>query len=115
MAEEKLLTVRDVSLILGITEKEVIDLTENGVIPAYKVGGVYLRFKRDQIEEFKKSFKPTPHKNISSGSATWSSRDFKSEKYSFRDKISDFFYFNDFYILSIVIILLVLVLIFQRY
>ena len=55
MAEEKLLTIREVSLYLGISEKEVIELAESQTIPAYRVGGVYLRFKRQQIEEFKRN------------------------------------------------------------
>lgn len=103
MAEEKLLTIREVSLILAISEKEVMDLAESGKIPAYKVGGVYLRFKREQIEEFKKSLKPLTHKPMF------------QEKYSFKDRLIDFFYFNDFYILAILIILLILIFIFQRY
>jgi len=115
MAEERLLTVRDVSLILGISEKEVIDLTEKNVIPAYKVGGVYLRFKREQIEEFKKTFKPSNYQIASSTGASWASRDFRPKNYSLKDRISDFLYFNDFYILSLLIISLLLVLIFQKY
>ena len=55
MAEEKLLTVREVSALLEISEKDVLDLAESGALPAYKVGGVYLRFKPSQVEEFKKS------------------------------------------------------------
>ena len=47
MADEKLLTVREVSVLLRISEKEVMDLAETGLIPAYKVGGVYVRFKKD--------------------------------------------------------------------
>ncbi len=101
MVEEKLLTVRDVSLILGISEKEVIDLAQSYKLPAYKVGGVYLRFKREQIEEFKKSLKPLEHKTNTSA------------KYSFQERLSDFFYLNDFYILSALIILLILLIIFR--
>lgn len=115
MAEEKLLTVRDVSLILGISEKEVIDLTEKKLIPAYKVGGIYLRFKREQIEEFRKSFKPSSYRIVPSSTDSWASRNFRSEKYSAKDRLSDFFYFNDFYILSLLIVLLLLVLILQKY
>ena len=102
---ERLLTVRDVSLILGISEKEVTDLVDSKRLEAYKVGGVYLRFKEEQITAFRKSFKPAPHKNKSA----------VSHKYSLKDKVSDFFYFNDFYILSALIILLILVIIFQGY
>lgn len=101
MAEEKLLTIRDVSSILGISEKEVIDLAESGKIPAYKIGGVYLRFKREQIEAFRKKINPAVHKSESKG--------------SFKDRLSDFLYFNDFYILSILIILFILFIIFRGY
>lgn len=103
MAEEKLLTVREVSLILGISEKEVIDMVEEGLIPAYKVGGVYLRFKREQVEQARKIMKPALMKER------------EADKYSFRDRVSDFFYFNDFYIFSAVIILVILVVIFRGF
>ena len=52
MAEEKLLTVREVAAFLGISEKDVLDLAQSSQIPAYKVGGVYLRFKKEQVEEY---------------------------------------------------------------
>jgi excisionase family DNA binding protein len=105
MSEEKLLTVRDVSLILGISEKEVLNLAESGAIPAYKIGGLYLRFKKEQIENYKKSIKYSsskPKTDTSSG-------------YPLRDKLSDFFYFNDFYILTVLIIILLLIIILRGY
>lgn len=101
MADEKLLTVRDVASILGISEKEVLDLAESGKIPAYKVGGVYLRFKREQVESFIKSSKPLAHKVDA------------PQKYPLRERISDFFYFNDFYIFAVLIVLLILFIIFR--
>lgn len=101
MVEEKLLTVRDVSLILGLSEKEVIDLVEAGLLPAYKVGGVYLRFKRQQIEEYRKQGYLLPLQ--------------PKQKINLRDRIRDFFYFNDFYILSILVILLLLIVILRGY
>jgi excisionase family DNA binding protein len=98
MGEEKLLTVRDVSIILGLSENQVLELAEDGSIPAYKVGGVYLRFKREQIDEFRKKTRTTlahPH------------------KYSLFEKTSDFFYYNDFYILSALIVILMIYIIFR--
>lgn len=104
MADEKLLNIRDVSTILGISEKEVIDLAETGQIPAYKIGGVYLRFKRQQIEEYRKRLGlPAVKKNL------------VSHNYLFKDKLNDFLYFNDFYILSAIIIILIIFIIFQGY
>ncbi len=118
MVEEKLLTVRDVSLILGISEKEVVDLVESHKLVAYKVGGLYLRFKKEHIEEFRKSFKPLSNKTKILEKYAFTPLD-KSNKSNedyltgFKDRVSDFFYFNDFYILSILIILLILIIIFQ--
>lgn len=103
MADEKLLNIRDVAAILGISEKEVIDLAESGQIPAYKIGGVYLRFKRQQIEEYRKRLGLTLKRNLT------------SHNYLFKDKLNDFLYFNDFYILSAIIILLIIFIIFQGY
>jgi len=101
MAEEKLLTIRDAALLLGISEKEVMDLAENGKLPAYKIGGVYLRFKRTQLEEFKKTLVTVTHHTGA------------PQKYTLKDQLSDFLYFNDFYILSFLLILLILFLIFR--
>jgi excisionase family DNA binding protein len=86
---EKLLTIREVSSLLNLTEKQVIDLAESGTVPAYKVGGVYLRFKREQIEEYRRQHKSghTPPRQ------------------SFGEAAADFFYFNDFYIASALVIL----------
>lgn len=99
MSEEKLLTVREVSHILNLTEKDVIDLAENGTIPAYKVGGVYLRFKRGQVDEYRKKSPPGPRGAIL--------------KTTFKERLFDFFYYNDFYILSLLLIILMLFIIFK--
>ncbi len=104
---KNLITIRDVSIMLGITEKEVVDLAESGAIPAYKIAGVYLRFKREQIEEFKKSFKPSAGLSRK-GRPSFG---FSSRDYPLKDRVSDFFYFNDFYILAAIFVLLALVFI----
>ncbi|MCX5707012.1 MAG: helix-turn-helix domain-containing protein [Candidatus Omnitrophica bacterium] len=103
MAEEKLLTVREVSLLLSISEKEVMDLAESSAIPAYKVGGVFLRFKKEQVIAYLKK----------SAHAQTVKKAHPEQEYSGREKISDFFYFNDFYILAGLLIILLLVIILQ--
>ncbi len=103
MREEKLLTIREVSLICNISEKEVIELAENQVIPAYRIGGVYLRFKRQQIEEYKRKIKSPVNKNNT------------LERSSLKDKVFDFIYFNDFYILSVFIVIVIVIILFQGY
>lgn len=87
---------------LGVSEKDVMDLAENGTIPAYKIGGVYLRFKREQVEEFRKT----------SAGAIRSPK--APAHYPFKERVSDFFYFNDFYIFVTLIIVILLIIIFRR-
>ena len=98
MGQDKLLTIRDVAKELGITEQEVVDLAEEGKIPAYKIGGVYLRFKTNHIQEAKQKILKPVKKKIEGNLA---------------ERLQDFFYFNDFYILTLLIIILMLILIFR--
>ncbi len=99
MKSEKLLTVREVSALLGLSEREIIDLAESGKIPAYKIAGVYLRFKAEQIDEVRRVLLP----KIKPAD--------KKEPYSFKDRCLDFIYFNDFYIVSLAVIVAILVVI----
>jgi excisionase family DNA binding protein len=99
--QEKLLTIRDVAILLGISEKEVMDLAESGTIPAYKIGGVYLRFRREQVEAFRKKKAGT----LSAPRAP--------APYPLNERVSDFFYFNDYYILVTLIVIILLVIIFH--
>lgn len=91
---EKLLTTREVSKILDISEKDVIELTEANKIPHFKVAGEFLRFKKEDIialkREIQKKF------NI------------QKEQASLSERIKDFIYFNDFYIVSSIIIAVLL-------
>jgi excisionase family DNA binding protein len=101
MIEEKMLTVRDVSIMLGISEKDVLELAETGMIPGYKVGGVYLRFKKEQVEQYKKNHAHL-HAKVS-----------KTEPAGIKSRIQDFFYFNDFYIFAAIFIIILGYLLFQ--
>jgi excisionase family DNA binding protein len=95
MTEEKMLTVRDVAILLGVSEKDVLDLTENGRLPGYKVGGVYLRFKKEQVEQYKKEQHGLSSKTV---------KEEKTE--TLTGRISDFFYFNDFYLFALFLVVL---------
>ena len=96
---EKLLTVRETAEILGVSEKQVIDLVNEGKIPAYKIAGEFLRFQKDQIEKLKNNYQTSQ---------------LPEESYSLKEKIADFLYFYDFYIISILIIFSLLLLVFYR-
>ena len=100
MGEQNLLTIRDVALYLNVSEREVMDLAEQGKIPAYKIAGVYLRFRKEQVESYKNTLGPgnsSPTRDL----------------YPFKDKVFDFLYYNDFYIFSTLIVLFLLLFIFR--
>ena len=97
---EKLLTVREVSNILNLSEKDVIELANANLIPHFKIDGTFLRFKRSDILKIKEEINKKYN--------------FQSKKQNKIEKIKDFFYFNDFYIFSTLIILLLLWIIFKN-
>lgn len=87
---EKLYTVREAAHFLEVTERDIIDLSEKGLIPAYKVGGVYLRFRKDHLLSIKGKVKSSTQGELAT--------------YDLRDRLSDFFYYNDFYLFSFLVI-----------
>ncbi len=90
----KLFTIREAANYLNLTEKEVIDLSDSGDIPAYKVGGVYLRFKKEQLDQIKHKIKPN--------------QSLVSIEGTLFERTKDFIYHNDFYFLSLIIIFFLL-------
>ena len=96
---EKLLTTREVSNILGVVEKDIIEMTKNGRSPHYKVAGEFLRFRKAEIikmkDEIQNKFSLSPSRS------------------TFGARMREFFYFNDFYILSAGLILFLVWFIFK--
>jgi len=92
--KDKLLSTREVSHILGISEKDIIELANLRHIPHFKVAGEFLRFRRDDVLKIK----PAIRKKYN----------IPERKNRHTENIGEFFYFNDFYILTAVIIIALL-------
>ncbi|MGB2705396.1 MAG: helix-turn-helix domain-containing protein [Candidatus Omnitrophota bacterium] len=114
---EKLLTINETSRLLGISEQEVKRLVNKGELPAYQVGGRFLRFRKEQIEAVQNEI-------LAKGAAAGSPEKAPSKEFlkvrqeaayseSLAERLSDFFYFNDFYIIAATIALLILWFIFK--
>jgi len=91
---ERLLTTREASHILGIPEKEIIDLSQSNLIPHFKVAGEFLRFKKKDIIDIRSTIRKKyniPERN-----------------YRLIEKTKEYFYFNDFYVASTLAIILLL-------
>jgi excisionase family DNA binding protein len=83
---EKLITVREASDLLGVMEKEIIEMARIGNIPCYRVGGEFIRFRKSEV--------------LAVRSAVHRSLNIADEPVPFTERMFNFFYFNDFYIVS---------------
>ncbi len=127
---ESLLTIKDVARYLGLPEEEVKRLVDEGEIPAYKIGGTFLRFRKEQIEAIKNEIRTLEEKEPERAKAHLDSkgrpsrpytdleREIKRREpmtrqydYTFPERIKDFWYFCNFYVLSTLFIVLILYII----
>jgi excisionase family DNA binding protein len=96
---DKLLTLKEAAACLHLKEDEIRKLVSAGKIPAYHVGGMYLRFKEENIFALRAKFGGRQlHENFRKNDKT---REINSPILS---GIRDFLYFNDFYIISAVLV-----------
>jgi len=95
------ITVRETAQILAVTEKKVMDLIEGGNLQAYKIADQFLRLKRHEVINMH-----------SSGQVV---SEIVSHTYTPGERLHDFFYFNDFYLISLAVIGALLYIIFFTY
>ena len=91
-------TVREASQILGVSEGKLMAMVDEKKLQAYKIAGQYLRFKREDVARMK-----------SSGMVESETIKFA---YTPQERFRDFLIYNDFYITSFVVILILLYIIF---
>jgi len=98
MASSQFISVRETSQILAITEKKVMDLIEEGKLQAYRIADKFLRLKRADVLELRNQ-----------GAVA---KEHHQIEYTTAERVQDFFYFNNFYILSFILVLVLLYIIF---
>jgi len=109
---EKLLTLEEVAQYLNLSKEAVKELVDKDVFPAYKIGGSFLRFKREQIENYRRRI----DSSVIRQKVSPVSRNVKNDitvRYTFWEKFEDFLYYNDFYILSLIVLTLVILAVFK--
>ncbi|NQT95185.1 MAG: helix-turn-helix domain-containing protein [Candidatus Omnitrophica bacterium] len=97
---DKLLTLKEAADTIGVSEKEVQRLVDDGELSAYQIGGVYLRFKEEQVFSLRAKYSKEPS---SSPPSLQINKEATTAKGTIISAIKDFFYFNDFYIISIAV------------
>lgn len=110
---EKLLTMQELSYYLGISEEKISSLVAEGVISGYHIGGELLRFRKEQIDAIKSEIesKVADEDRLSATDFHHRIKRGALSDNTLGDRIADFIYFNDFYILSAVLIGLLVFLI----
>lgn len=97
---EHLLNAKEACVYLGIDEKRLKDLVRKKVVPAYRIGGVYLRFRKDQLNIAKATIYEPARVSLFQA---------KEVHETTAEKVNDFLYFNDFYIVSVILVILAVV------
>jgi len=101
MSQSPYVTVREAAQILGIPDGKLMALIEDKKLTAYRIADQYLRLKRTDIMSLRDSG------NIAAETIIF--------PYTSRERLRDFFFYNDFYIVSaVIIIILVAIVIFVR-
>ncbi len=92
------ITVRETAQILGTSEKKVMDLIDNHKLQAYRIADQFLRLKRAEVMQMRTSGE-VASENV-------------HHEYTNVDRIKDFIYFNDFYLIATLIIIALIYIIF---
>ncbi len=100
--KEEYLSVHEATELMGVSEEELWALIRRHEVPTHNIAGVFTRLKKSEMEILKNKWRierelfPEPEKVSPHHAAV--------KKSTFAEKISDFWYFNDFYILCAVLI-----------
>lgn len=98
MSTSQFVSVRETAQILEISEKKVMDLIEERKLQAYKIANRFLRLKKSEVINLRNAGEVV--------------KEMVQHAYTSREKVKDFFYFNDFYLVSVAIVLGLLYIIF---
>lgn len=87
-----LLTLEEVKNFLGINQEQVEKFLEQEKLHAYKIGGTYLRFRKEEILTLHSELLPKPKGK------------------PFLARVGDFWRFNNFYLITLLILIALAVL-----
>ncbi|MDP2654509.1 MAG: helix-turn-helix domain-containing protein [Candidatus Omnitrophota bacterium] len=91
------ISLRESAQLLGISEKKVMDLIDEGQLKAYRIADQFLRLKKGEVMDLRNT-----------GTVE---NEAVEHPYTARDRARDFFYFNDFYLAALAVILVLLYII----
>ncbi|MBI3313169.1 MAG: helix-turn-helix domain-containing protein [Candidatus Omnitrophica bacterium] len=88
-----MLTIEEVKNFLEVDQPELEKFLKQGKIKAYKIGGTYVRFRKEEVMNLRYELTP---KKVKHGT-----------QISFSARLGDFWHYNNFYIISLLLALIV--------
>lgn len=104
--KEEYLSIREAAELLEISETELRGLIEKHSIPTHQIAGAFLRLKKKELEELKNKWRIERELFVKDGKEFIHGA--PARKATFLERISDFWYFNDFYVLCSLVIFVLL-------
>jgi excisionase family DNA binding protein len=86
MSTNQFISVRETAQLLSVTEKKVMELVEQRKLQAYRIADKFLRLKKSEVLTLRNT-----------GSVV---QEQAALAYTSGERIRDFVYYNDFYIIS---------------
>lgn len=111
---ERLISLEEAAALLELDEGDIKVFVAEGKIPAYNIGGKFLRFRKGQVEALRSRLRMLKHQSVPIYHLVPPPEPGTRQKYSFFDRIRDFIYFNDFYILAFILIALLIAVIITK-
>ncbi|MDD3374942.1 MAG: helix-turn-helix domain-containing protein [Candidatus Omnitrophica bacterium] len=97
---DQFISVREAGQLLGVSEKKIMELSDEEKLKVYRIAGQFIRFKKSDVLAIKNA-----------GSIIAENTHYE---YTPTERIQDFFYFNDFYLISIGVVFFFLYIIFRN-
>jgi len=91
-----MLTVEEVKNFLEIGQHELEKFLTEGKLRAYKIGGAYVRFRKEDVLNLRSEYRP---------------KKVRTRHVPLLARIADFWRFNNFYIISLLIVMALAVLV----
>ncbi len=104
--ERFLMDVHDAAAMLDISEDELWTLVREHKVPTHHAGGAFVRFKKKDIESLKNRWRI--QRELFRVWEKYFSHHDTIGRVRLADRLSDFWYFNDFYIICSVLVALLL-------
>ncbi len=104
--KEEYLNVHEAALLLEISEEELWDMVHQHKVPTHNIAGAFLRFKKGDMEHLKNKWRI--ERELFPKKEHFFPHQSTVQHTGFAENLRDFLYFNDFYIICSILVVILL-------